>query len=434
MTTNKNNRFKVLTPDGYKNFFGISTISKECVKVILENQLFLECSIDHPLIGKNDILIAGKSKIGDSVLTKQGWSKIISINHIGKKTCHDLLNVEGRHLYYTNDIVSHNSFLGSSMTLINENTLSYFKKYIQSSESNVSEEEINGRNVKIFKKSSKGRTYCMGIDTGEGLGGDYSTILIADITEVKKIEIVASFGSNNISTAEFAYLVAKLGARYNYCMISGERNGVGKAVFDTLWNIYNYENLIFYKNPTEPAQEPGIHLTNTLKVDACLWAKTFIELQGSLIDFKLNEKMIVYEMEWFERNDKSSRITFQATKNHHDDYIMALVWLLFLIKNEIAEMFFDIRKSFLTPYHLEIPEIIQDSGSDEFEFESTKQSEKNIDAKYSHITQSNIDGDTSNNSKLQELNDEIYTSGYNDIANTMREMEYNNLEDSWHNI
>jgi hypothetical protein len=167
-----------------------------------------------------------------------------------------------------------------------------------------------------------------------------------------------TYGSNDISIPEFTYIAAKFSARYNCALISGERNGVGASFFDTLWNNFEYENVLCYVNDESPADKPGIYSTNKNKLKACLWAKDFMLLtvgQSKMFNITIPEARIIYEMESFERRNKTGTITYAATKNMHDDYIMCFIWSLFPLISTIADNALDVKETIKTSFGLEIP-------------------------------------------------------------------------------
>lgn len=258
------------------------------------------------------------------------------------------------------DVEFNCQFLGSTATLFEPKVLEELKKFVINTNNTkcLREEIINERNIKIFKEPIKDHVYVMGADIGDGSGEDYSCIQIWDITNIRNLELCLSFGSNTIPISEFAFLSAKLGARYNYALISGERNGVGTSYFDTLWNVFEYENIVCYVNDETPPDKPGIYSTNKTKLKACLWARDFVNMcigEYKLFNLIIHDSRIVYEMESFERKNKTGTITYAASKNMHDDFIMCFIWSLFPLINNIADLFLDIKDTIKTAIGLEIP-------------------------------------------------------------------------------
>lgn len=250
-----------------------------------------------------------------------------------------------------------NNFLGSSQTLISAKIIEAYKEASQK----YPEGEIfpmKNWEAKVWHKPEKKHTYALGCDIAEGVGGDYSVALVLDITNTKNIKICASFANNMISPTDFAYICAKLSKKYNDAIIAGERNGIGRSTMDTIWNTYEMENVLCYKGKGEAMLNPGIFSHNKIKVAACLWAKFIIEA-NDLFLIEWNEKNILFEMEYFEKKANSTRSIYQAVEGKHDDYIMALIWALWLIEPSVAENNYFVETMVRTMTGVPVPRIIR---------------------------------------------------------------------------
>jgi hypothetical protein len=261
-------------------------------------------------------------------------------------------------------------FLGSSSTLIDGKILRKLSdEAVLQKVSPIRYEEVLGRKVAIYAEPKEGHCYTLGVDPSDGSQHDNSVFIILDVSDVKNLEVVATFASDSITPLEFAYLTVKFGVRYNTALICGERNGIGSGFFDTMFSNYEYENLIFYKSAQEKSDKPGIWLTNKTKLQGCLWLKTLIELIGKplknssnkdcSLNIHLNDNHIIHELQFFERKETGTSITYQASQNYHDDYVMALVWAVFPILKEVSDMCLNVRSTMRTEFNLELPEYIQ---------------------------------------------------------------------------
>lgn len=99
----------------------LKTVEYEEWKIETENGLFLDCADDHIVIKENYEEIYVKDLVvGDKIRTKFGVSKISSILYSNKKSnMFDLeLSNNSNHIYYTNDILSHNTTTTASFLLI----------------------------------------------------------------------------------------------------------------------------------------------------------------------------------------------------------------------------------------------------------------------------------------------------------------------------
>ena len=115
--------YEVLSDNGWIDIEGIGkTISYPVYQVITSGGKELKCADDHILIkcfnidfetkktDLNEIHVKDLS-MGDLIMTKDGPEMIMEINDLGyEKEMYDLqIDRESEHLFYTNDILSHNS-------------------------------------------------------------------------------------------------------------------------------------------------------------------------------------------------------------------------------------------------------------------------------------------------------------------------------------
>ena len=77
--------------------------------------------------------------------------------------------------------------------------------------------------------------------------------------------------------------------------------------------------------------------------------------ESKLFNCTIPEARIIYEMESFERKNKTGTVTYAATKNMHDDYIMCFIWSVFPLIYEIADNALDVKETIKTAFGLEIP-------------------------------------------------------------------------------
>ena len=109
------------------------------------------------------------------------------------------------------------------------------------------------------------------------------------------------------------------------------------------------------------ADRPGIYSTNNNKIDACLWAKSLLSMSIHLPEYTkvtIRENNTCYEMEYFESRTLNRTVTYAASKNNHDDFVMSFIWAMFAIKLDMAENYFNVKSSIFTRNGIEIPQII----------------------------------------------------------------------------
>ena len=105
----------------------------------------------------------------------------------------------------------------------------------------ASEPETRQGYIHIYQKPRPGLVYGAGVDTGEGVGGDYSVLTIIGKYGLQS-EVVALIYSNTIKTDLFSYEIDKLCREYFNPKLVVENNAVGIAVLNELQRL-GYPNL-----------------------------------------------------------------------------------------------------------------------------------------------------------------------------------------------
>ena len=183
-------------------------------------------------------------------------------------------------------------------------------------------------NIHCWERPKVGHVYVASSDIAEGIGGDSSVLLIFDVTDMSAIKLALSFSNANISISEFAALSARLLSCYNCPLFLAEDNGVGAGFLSILKEHYQYNDILNYDEVS-----PGIHSTQKTKMGACLWAKDFFDLYNVI----LADENLLNQMEVFSRNSSKSAPSYSAIKGEHDDYTLALIWALYLLKLDVIE-------------------------------------------------------------------------------------------------
>lgn len=221
-----------------------------------------------------------------------------------------------------------------AIRLFSNNVIEILRKTKQKEpEVNVKISSQDGKNVwniKVWDRPKLGHTYVAASDIAEGIGGDSSVLLILDVTNMDNIKLALSFANANISIAEFASLSARILNVYNSPLFLAEANGVGSGYLSILLNHFKYEDILsFDKNKTF-----GIHSTNKNKMNACLWAKEFFNVYQNIT---LADESLLSQMEVFSRTAGKTNPTYAAIKGEHDDYTLALVWVLYLLNKDVLK-------------------------------------------------------------------------------------------------
>ena len=205
-----------------------------------------------------------------------------------------------------------NSFIGSSYTLINAESLSKFT----STDPILKKDNM----LDVFKEPQKKHSYILSVDTAKD-GQDFFSVHVVDITKFP-FEQVASC---NIQTDYFLMpeYLDDWGKWYNNAyMIIENNDGSGQSVADMMKNDYEYENLHYdtvydaVKRRNVKKKYPGFRNTPRTRKLVLDTLKLFIE-NGNLIvnDFHTIDQFYTFILV----NGK-----YQADDGCHDDLVMAL--------------------------------------------------------------------------------------------------------------
>jgi hypothetical protein len=370
-----NDKYRINSPEGFVNFFGINKIVKDrYIHLQFSNGKDLKCSEDHPISTINGIVKAKNLDKKTEIYTRYKTGCFVTSKSLIKNEIdlYDIVNCGTQHLYYTNDIVSHNcEFLGSTNTLIHPAILSKLV-YVRPLE--------QPHDVKIYKHPIKDHIYAMTVDVSEGLGLDSSTLVVVDCTTVP-YEVVATFADANISQLMFPTLLANIGKYYNEASILVEIN-IGSQVVNILHQDLEYENIVMTKMSGRKGtiigsagnqNRLGIKTTKITKRIGCANLKTLVESNKIILnDFNIINELSTYVVDG---------TSYNAEDGHHDDLVMCLVLFAWMvsqnyfkdvsntdIRRRIAE---EIEDDF-TPFGM-----IDDGREDEFDgFVSNDQFEK----------------------------------------------------------
>ena len=195
-------------------------------------------------------------------------------------------------------------FLGTGETFIDGGTLDQVKL---STTPDFTKKHYNM--MRIFEEPQPYHTYLIAADTSFGRDRDYSAFHIINLYNGTQ---VAEFYSNRCGLNEFARIMAEEGMRYNMAFVCPERNGLGLALIEQLFEVHEYENMW-----TDEKGQMG-YLVNNKNRDIML--NTLQEkLKTSKI--KINSERTFKELTTFIIS-KTGKI--QAESGFADDLVMSL--------------------------------------------------------------------------------------------------------------
>lgn len=210
------------------------------------------------------------------------------------------------------------AFIGSSATLISAAKLLTLADTppIMASE-----------NRRMFQKPIPGHLYACTVDTAEGLGGDFSVIMIFDVTTLPYQQVFI-FQDRDIDPMALPGEVLSACRAYNNAMVLVESN-FGGLIADILWHEYEYENVIStaraVKNPSGTKvgfggkqMRHGVQMNALAKRIGCSNLKTLIENDQLIV----HDEKTIDELQRFAVKGKS-----YAAESGNDDLVMAMVLL-----------------------------------------------------------------------------------------------------------
>ena len=207
-------------------------------------------------------------------------------------------------------------FLGSSNTLISGWKLKSIPTI---------KPEFQSETLSVYKKPEPNRAYVCLSDTARGVGLDYSTGVMVDVTDVP-YRVVAVYRDNKISTTLFPGLLHKLCVDYNNASVLIETNDMGESIANSLFYDYEYEMVLMANGDAitswgGPGTRPGVRTTTKSKRVGCDALKNMIEND----QLEINDSNILYELSNFVIKGRS-----YAADIGNDDLVMSLVLLGYL--------------------------------------------------------------------------------------------------------
>ena len=324
---NKNNN-KILTPFGWQYFYGIQKLQKECLKIILEHNIEIEVSINHRFVIDNVNIIAHELQIDDFLQHRiYGKIKILDIQLIGIQDVYDLIDVNGKSIYYGNDLLNHNcDFLGSTYTLVEPQTL---QRLLLETNKDPELIDLAGR-LRVYEQPLENTSYIIGVDPAKGTGQHDSVIQILKVISIDpaiQLEQVAVFQNNKTDTYSFARVLNRLSVFYNNALIIIENNGEGSAVVHHLW--WTLENQNMYCE-SQTSTGLGLRATQRTKTKAVLLMKKFLEEKK----LRLRDKETARQLATFIEKDNGA---FSGQDGVPDDLVSGLYWACYALELDIFD-------------------------------------------------------------------------------------------------
>ena len=228
-------------------------------------------------------------------------------------------------------------FLGSSLTLINSDTIEYMSTCptVHSKDGlDLYEYPINGQRDDDENLVTKPHTYVIVADTAKGVGGDYSAFVLIDITEIP-YKLVGKFRDNKMAPMLYPSVINKVARDYNNAYVLIEINS-SEQVAHIMHNELEYDNIIFVNRDSKKGQvvsggfgggktQLGVQTDKRVKRIGCFTFKSLLEESKLLI----TDADTISEISTFIQIKDS----YAADDGYHDDLVMPLVLFSWLTTN-----------------------------------------------------------------------------------------------------
>ena len=238
-------------------------------------------------------------------------------------------------------------FLGSLDTLINVTKLKTL----------VYEDPIRrDKGLDVYVNPIKDHNYMITVDVARGIGNDYSTFVVFDITNFPYRQ-VAKYKNNEIKPMLFPSIIDQIAKVYNHAWVLIEVNDIGDQVANILHFDLEYDNVLMCSMRGRAGQlvgsgfsgkksQLGVRMTSSVKKLGCSNLKTLIEDDKLVI----NDYDIISELTTFIQKHNS----FEAEEGCNDDLAMCLVifsWLVAqpyfkeMTDNDVRKRIYDEQKN-----------------------------------------------------------------------------------------
>jgi intein/homing endonuclease len=315
---NKKN-LKVLTPEGYQSFKGISYMGDRPIyRLEFENNNWIECTDNHPIyVNDNEKVFADTLKPGDIVTALNGDLIVKKAFYTGRiESVYDLIGVDGGNRFYGNDIlISNCEFIAYDETLINSIFLS---------EMNLGMEPMRKvGQVRWYDNIRDDQTFIVALDPSLGTGGDPAAIQVFSIPGMRQI---GEWQHNQTPIqAQIKIMKAILdeleeAAPNSEIYYSVENNTLGEAALVSIDEM-GEENLpgTFLSEPRRKGRikrfRKGFNTTHSSKIAGCAKLKRWVEEST----MKIRSKNLTRELKTFIAKGNS----YSAKSGETDDLVMS---------------------------------------------------------------------------------------------------------------
>jgi len=230
-----------------------------------------------------------------------------------------------------------NTFISSGETAIDESLYTSLKN--NTTDPNYIFDE--GSYV-LWDQPKSDRLYTVGVDVGEGLNLNASVAQILDITDLTDIKLVGQYYTRSMAPYNFTQKLNEILAHWGRPTVSIERNNCGAQVVDNLRNTYGYENIVSWGAKAvenKAFDRMGILSHQNTKYRGVMNMRYWL---NELRSIKIYDTKTLNELKDFVRH--KNQTWSGRTAATLDDRVMALVWALIVLENDIVARYFEVVK------------------------------------------------------------------------------------------
>jgi hypothetical protein len=326
-----NSEYQILSPEGFVDFKGIQKLKKKTREVFFEGGLTLRASYNHKIYDydNNEIFVKDIRK-KDIIKSHDGYYVVDDVKDYDYESdVYDVIDAGELHLYYTNNIVSHNcNFLGSGDNVIPNDTIENIKQNFLMSPIN----KFMGGSLWQWKEPIEGHKYIMAIDVSRGDSEDFTTFTIIDFDDREQvIEYLGKVPPDVV--AEIAY---KWATMYNAFIVIDITGGMGVSTSRKLQEM-GYKKLYvdgmniadkWKYNPRLQEKIPGLNFNNKRVQIVAAFEEALRH------NFIIRSSRLVNELGTFVYIN--GRPDHQ--KGQHDDLIMAMAMAIYVAETSFSEL------------------------------------------------------------------------------------------------
>jgi hypothetical protein len=218
----------------------------------------------------------------------------------------------------------------------------FYEGAYENMEANIREPEFvfEEDTYRVWQEPKEGHLYVVGVDVGEGLNLNASCAQILDITDLTNIEQVACYNNRKISPFYFTQKLKEILSQWGNPPVSIERNNCGAQVVDNLKHVYGYENIVTWgakAGEYSPSNRFGILSHTNTKSRGITNMRYWV---NEMCVVRIRDGKTLLELKDFIRFPNGT--WGSRTQSLMDDRVMALVWALIILENEICQRFYEV--------------------------------------------------------------------------------------------